>query len=136
MSPVEAAVIAREVVAAFDVRSGVWVRACDSRSEDADRLARMFGEYEPKRIVQLVGEWVRETPERAPKPTELATKLRGGVQEFSPDACTHPEPWGFDVLENHDRECFCRLCGFTWVVPPDGVLTPLELEKGPRRDVA
>ena len=78
MTPLDAAVIAREVVAAFDVRSGVWVRACDSRSDDADRLARMFGEYEPKRIVQLVGEWTRETPDRAPKPTELATRLRGG----------------------------------------------------------
>ena len=131
MTPLDAAVIAREVVAAFDVRSGVWVRACDSRSDDADRLARMFGEYEPKRIVQLVGEWTRENPDRAPKPTELATRLRGGgVEEFTPETCTHPEPWGFDVLENHDREVFCRLCGYSWVVPPSGVLT--EREAGSR----
>lgn len=54
-----------------------------------------------------------------------------------PETIQWCEEHNAESVENHDRECFCRLCGFSWVVPPSGVATPLELEsRGGRKDVA
>ena len=120
-----------------DVASAVnWMEArwgnAGSAWESWQEFAVDFEPYDLKEFRRVLEEAFVGGEKFPPKPGQVIARLRGSGQvvEYSPESCKHPEPWGFDVLENHDREVFCRLCGYSWVVPPSGVLT--EREAGSR----